>query len=61
MNTTLNLNSNSIAQSHPADQTNTIGLPAFARWIRAIARYFAPGDDPAAIYYMESKYGGARD
>jgi hypothetical protein len=61
MNTTLNLTTTSIPQSYPADRTNPFILPAITRLLRAIARFFASGDDPAAIYYIQSKYGGEWD
>ena len=61
MNTTLNLNSISISQTHPPVASKPVSLPGLPRWIRIIARFFVYSDDPAAIRYTANKYGSERD
>ena len=61
MNNTLPFSASAPALHHqttvPLAKTSSL----FSRLLKTVAAFFAPGDDPAALRYIASKYNGQGD
>jgi hypothetical protein len=61
MNKTMPFNMIAPALNLQAAPRHAAAPSRLARLLRAFAAFFAPGDDPAALRYIASKYNGEGD